>query len=779
MISGRSAASGTAPKEDSGSNPPAWRHVESSRRRSARLSVSSNSIARVIGRAGGNINAIREATGAYIEVEKQTGRKEQHDRQITLKGSDVALRYPKAMGGALGRGSTTDKVRDEQAVEMIHGLIDDSECNVEEVIQRVNSTHNSSIPQSEENTSRSNSALTLTGATSIATAPLTQKKSAAIVTTITHSQSEVSHTVSAGKKIAPYTTATTITTTNVWAQRAAQRQIMSAIGSEKKQKMSGVIEQDSPNLGQIAQPKTSGLVHQIQEISVMDTGVPKTDEVQKHGVKEFCRAPGHARPASASASSPSVSPIDEGQDIVIEGGTLRFKFFLKGLTSPIHAVTGGLVTSTVETPLPNATVTDIKPRTELFEAGPKIEFPQNIVPTVPLSSGADTIERKIQPVLDPTKSNLDVLKAGSINQKLFSPLDPTHSTIMPASIANIWDDNIVDDKPWTIPEPLAPVQLEDFARNINVQLPTSVKPMREYQNSDTTTDRVVDLAKNIANLRTSDDRPISATSNEPMARRTFLGENAPPFGLGGPFPSRDPVEWGNTGHFPTDTFPRWRNAQLDSAPVTVAARLASTRQEHVPFPPTTSYTVPGNSGHVTSPFGTDVSNVNQQQQSTQGWNRMHFQQAAQAASNEYENLTNLLSSYRPTVTSQHQPLPSQQQQQQQQQPPPPIMPMGNININYSSPTAGSGTVGPTGFRMPAPRSQIANTSVPPPPFFNSQIPPPSSMSYRSGIPVTQSSANAAWPSVHFGGQTQANIIPENAPFPQYPSTTRGNWNYNW
>lgn len=55
--------------------------------------MSSNSIARVIGRAGGNINAIREATGAYIEVEKQTGRKEQHDRQITLKGSDAALKY--------------------------------------------------------------------------------------------------------------------------------------------------------------------------------------------------------------------------------------------------------------------------------------------------------------------------------------------------------------------------------------------------------------------------------------------------------------------------------------------------------------------------------------------------------------------------------------------------------------------------------------------------------------------------------------------------------------
>lgn len=63
------------------------------------------------------------------------------------------------------------------------------------------------------------------------------------------------------------------------------------------------------------------------------------------------------------------------------------------------------------------------------------------------------------------------------------------------------------------------------------------------------------------------------------------------------------------------------------------------------------------------------------------------------------------------------------------------MPMGNINYN-----AASAAIGTTGFRIPAPRSQIANTSVPPPPFFNSQIPPPSSMSHRGVIPVTQSAA---------------------------------------
>lgn len=57
------------------------------------------------------------------------------------------------------------------------------------------------------------------------------------------------------------------------------------------------------------------------------------------------------------------------------------------------------------------------------------------------------------------------------------------------------------------------------------------------------------------------------------------------------------------------------------------------------------------------------------------------------------------------------------------------------NISYSATPAAAG---PTAFRIPAPRSHIANTSVPPPPFFNSQIPPPSSMSHRGVIPVTQS-----------------------------------------
>uniref|UniRef100_A0A158PCG1 ANK_REP_REGION domain-containing protein n=1 Tax=Angiostrongylus cantonensis TaxID=6313 RepID=A0A158PCG1_ANGCA len=57
-------------------------------------SVGSSVIARVIGRGGANINAIREATGASIEVEKQSAvRRDQHDRQICIRGTQETVRY--------------------------------------------------------------------------------------------------------------------------------------------------------------------------------------------------------------------------------------------------------------------------------------------------------------------------------------------------------------------------------------------------------------------------------------------------------------------------------------------------------------------------------------------------------------------------------------------------------------------------------------------------------------------------------------------------------------
>lgn len=63
-----------------------------SKRRAFAISVSSGTVARIIGRAGQNINAIREATNAHIEVEKIATRREQATRQITVKGTHDAIR---------------------------------------------------------------------------------------------------------------------------------------------------------------------------------------------------------------------------------------------------------------------------------------------------------------------------------------------------------------------------------------------------------------------------------------------------------------------------------------------------------------------------------------------------------------------------------------------------------------------------------------------------------------------------------------------------------------
>ncbi|KAL0110700.1 hypothetical protein PUN28_013964 [Cardiocondyla obscurior] len=78
-----SKASNTSPKQ-SGKREEGWKEVvrkgqsDDSGRflnspfRSKKVSVSTNAISRVIGRGGSHINAIRGATGAHIEVEKQS-----------------------------------------------------------------------------------------------------------------------------------------------------------------------------------------------------------------------------------------------------------------------------------------------------------------------------------------------------------------------------------------------------------------------------------------------------------------------------------------------------------------------------------------------------------------------------------------------------------------------------------------------------------------------------------------------------------------------------------
>ncbi|KAI6219308.1 NFU1 iron-sulfur cluster scaffold-like protein, mitochondrial [Aphelenchoides fujianensis] len=104
----------------------AWSMTEpNSKRRAFAITVSSSTVARIIGRAGQNINAIREATNAHIEVEKIATRREQSTRQITVKGSPDSIR---------------------NAITMMDLLVRDSDAHVNDVIRRVTRTDVVSSP---------------------------------------------------------------------------------------------------------------------------------------------------------------------------------------------------------------------------------------------------------------------------------------------------------------------------------------------------------------------------------------------------------------------------------------------------------------------------------------------------------------------------------------------------------------------------------------------------------------------------------------------------------
>lgn len=108
-IGKNSMVSSTSPKQG-GKREEGWKEVVrkylNSPFRSKKVSVPLNAISRVIGRGGSNINAIRGATGAHIEVEKQS--KGQGERIITIKGSADATRQAHNLIAALIKDPDVD-----------------------------------------------------------------------------------------------------------------------------------------------------------------------------------------------------------------------------------------------------------------------------------------------------------------------------------------------------------------------------------------------------------------------------------------------------------------------------------------------------------------------------------------------------------------------------------------------------------------------------------------------------------------------------------------------
>ncbi|KAJ8935953.1 hypothetical protein NQ314_012575 [Rhamnusium bicolor] len=112
--SSQPSKSSTSPKQ-SGKREDGWKEVvrkssvqtvSASESGVKKVSVPLNAISRVIGRGGSNINAIRGATGAHIEVEKQS--KGQGERIITIKGSAEATKQAHSLIATLIKDPDVD-----------------------------------------------------------------------------------------------------------------------------------------------------------------------------------------------------------------------------------------------------------------------------------------------------------------------------------------------------------------------------------------------------------------------------------------------------------------------------------------------------------------------------------------------------------------------------------------------------------------------------------------------------------------------------------------------
>eukprot|EP00076_Gallus_gallus_P009655 XP_004941241.1 ankyrin repeat domain-containing protein 17 isoform X4 [Gallus gallus] len=139
-----------------------WKEVV---RRSKKVSVPSTVISRVIGRGGCNINAIRECTGAHIDIDKQKDKT--GDRIITIRGGTESTR---------------------QATQLINALIKDPDKEIDELIPKnrlKSSSANSKIGTSAPAaTTAANSSLVGIKVTTVAASSTSQTASALTVPAI-------------------------------------------------------------------------------------------------------------------------------------------------------------------------------------------------------------------------------------------------------------------------------------------------------------------------------------------------------------------------------------------------------------------------------------------------------------------------------------------------------------------------------------------------------------------------------------------------------------------
>ncbi|XP_073494036.1 ankyrin repeat domain-containing protein 17 isoform X3 [Phyllobates terribilis] len=140
-----------------------WKEVV---RRSKKVSVPSTVISRVIGRGGCNINAIREFTGAHIDIDKQKDKT--GDRIITIRGGTESTR---------------------QATHLINALIKDPDKEIDELIPKnrlkSSSTFSKAVSSASFTVSSANSSVMGIKVTAVTVSSSSQAASALTVPAIT------------------------------------------------------------------------------------------------------------------------------------------------------------------------------------------------------------------------------------------------------------------------------------------------------------------------------------------------------------------------------------------------------------------------------------------------------------------------------------------------------------------------------------------------------------------------------------------------------------------
>ncbi|KAJ8785249.1 hypothetical protein J1605_007468 [Eschrichtius robustus] len=149
-----------------------WKEVV---RRSKKVPVPSTVISRVIGRGGCNINAIREFTGAHIDIDQQKDKT--GDRIITIRQNFVSYGFFLLSG--------TESTR--QATQLINALIKDPDKEIDELIPKnrlKSSSANSKIGSSAPTTTAANSSLMGIKMTTVALSSTSQTAAALTVPAI-------------------------------------------------------------------------------------------------------------------------------------------------------------------------------------------------------------------------------------------------------------------------------------------------------------------------------------------------------------------------------------------------------------------------------------------------------------------------------------------------------------------------------------------------------------------------------------------------------------------